>query len=120
MPGIRILFHTCVDVIVALSPEGVMRRRNLFSHMAPGGRVILELGVEIPPTAARVLEADFKKHGIRKTERALASLALLASSNDPISPDMLEAALRRDLQDTALNAALDLVRRSSSLLHQDA
>jgi 2-oxoglutarate ferredoxin oxidoreductase subunit beta len=108
------------DVIVALSPEGVMRRRSLFAHMAPEGRVILEQGLAIPPTAARIQEVSFKTHGIKKTERALASLALLASTNDPISPDLLEAALRRDFQDKTLDAALDLVKRASSFLHRGA
>jgi 2-oxoglutarate/2-oxoacid ferredoxin oxidoreductase subunit beta len=98
------------DVLVALSREGILRRRELFARTAPEARVIREKGLEIPPTAARIQEVDFKERGIKKAERALTALALLAATNDPITAAMLAAALRRELKGDTLAAALDLVK----------
>jgi hypothetical protein len=88
-----------------------MRRRELFAAMKPESRVFVAAGVEIPATAARVTEVDFKAHNIRKVERALAALFLIAASRDPITPQMLDHGLRSTLEGRILEAALDLGKR---------
>jgi len=103
------------DVIVALAPEGVMRKRELFARMSPEGRVILAKGVEIPDTAARIVEIDFKAHGMKRTERALAALSLLARFQDPITLAMFERALRRSLRGKVLEARLDLLQQTATI-----
>ena len=85
------------DLIVALAPEGVRRKRELFARMSPEGRVVLEKGLAIPDTSARLIEIDFKGHGFKRTERALAALVLLAGTGDPITLAMLEGGLRLTL-----------------------
>ena len=62
--------------------------------MSPEGRVILAKGIEIPDTVARITEIDFKTHDLKRTERALAALALLARTQDPITLEMLDGALQ--------------------------
>jgi Pyruvate/2-oxoacid:ferredoxin oxidoreductase gamma subunit len=105
------------DVVVALAREGVQRKRGIFAAMSPAGRIILNKGLEIPDTAAQVMEVDFKGLGIKRTERALAALALLAGTRDPISPEMLEMALRGSLSGKALDDNLDLTKRMSTHPH---
>jgi 2-oxoglutarate ferredoxin oxidoreductase subunit beta len=103
------------DIIVALSDEGVKRRADVFGAMKPKGRIILAKGVDIPAAAGQVFEADFDACGIRKKERALAALSLLAGGEDPITLEMLHGALRLVLDDTSLGASLDLLNRAASL-----
>ena len=102
------------DLIVALSSEGVTRRRELFGAMKRESRVFVAAGVEIPATAARITEVDFKARNIRKVERALAALFLIAASRDPVTPEMLDHALRSTFKDRILEAALDLGKRALS------
>jgi len=103
------------DVIAALSQEGVNRRWDLFDQMKPGGRVILATGVEIPATSAQILEVDFKAGGIKKKERALAALSLLAATGDPITSEMLERALRETLQGKRLEEALQVFQQTGAI-----
>ena len=103
------------DVIAALSQEGVNRRWDLFDQMKPSGRVILATGVEIPATSAQILEVDFKAGGIKKKERALAALSLLAATGDPITSEMLERALRETLQGKRLEEALQVFQQTGAI-----
>jgi 2-oxoglutarate/2-oxoacid ferredoxin oxidoreductase subunit beta len=102
------------DVIVALAPEGIMRKRELFAEMSSTGRVFLEKGLEIPDTAARTMEIDFKGQGIKRTERALAALSLLGGTRDPITSEMLERGLRSSLKGEALEKSLALLARAAA------
>jgi len=103
------------DLVVALAPEGVRRKAELFAKMAPTGRVLCEKGLVLPATAARLLEVDFKRHGFRRTERALAALVLLARGGDPITLAMLEGGLRRISRGEILDVGLDLIERAKTV-----
>jgi 2-oxoglutarate/2-oxoacid ferredoxin oxidoreductase subunit beta len=103
------------DIIVALAPEGIMRKRELFAEMSSRGRVLLEKGLEIPDTAAHTMVIDFKGQGIKRTERALAALSLLAGTRDPITSEMLERALRSSLKAEALQKSLALLERITAI-----
>jgi 2-oxoglutarate ferredoxin oxidoreductase subunit beta len=103
------------DLVVALSEEGVRRRRELFAHMKPRGRVIRAKGVAIPPTPGTTLEVDFQRWGIKRRERALAALAVVAREGDPLTGGMLERAARGTLRGKSLDSALALLRRAEIL-----
>ena len=102
-------------MIVALSEEPVQKYWGFFQKMEKGGRVILAAGVEIPTTNAQVLEVNFKDGGIKKKERALAALALLAKSGDPITLEMLERALEQTFQGNRLEEALTVLEKVAAI-----
>lgn len=103
------------DVIVAVSQEGISKRRDLFSQISSQGRIIAATDVEVPSCPGVTLPVDFESHGIRKSERALAALLLLARTNDPITADMLAAAMERTLSGKALEESRKLQQRVSTL-----
>jgi 2-oxoglutarate ferredoxin oxidoreductase subunit beta len=107
------------DVIVALSREGVMRKRDIFSKAPSQSRVILAKGVEIPATRARIIEIDFNANAISKAQRALAALSLLARTADPITPETLDSALRQTLTGKALQESLSVMERATTLSVQE-
>ncbi|UCD81890.1 MAG: 2-oxoacid:acceptor oxidoreductase family protein, partial [Desulfobacterales bacterium] len=82
------------DVIVALAPEGVDRRRQIFEKV-DGNTIILQAGgVELPACKARIHQMDLKSQGIKKPDWALASVGVLAKLGRLISTEMLTAALK--------------------------
>jgi pyruvate/2-oxoacid:ferredoxin oxidoreductase beta subunit len=103
------------DVVVALSEEGVRRRRDLFEKMRSEGRVILAAGVEIPPTAASIREVNFKGGAIKKKERALAAVSMLAQSGDPVTLEMLEQALKQSFQGKRLEEARLVLEKAAEI-----
>jgi Pyruvate/2-oxoacid:ferredoxin oxidoreductase gamma subunit len=104
------------DVIVALSDEAVRKCWGLFQKMEKEGRVILAAGVEIPTTDAQVLEVNFKAGGIKKKERALAALSLLAQTGDPVTLEMLVRALEQTFQGKRLDEARGVLEKAATLL----
>jgi pyruvate/2-oxoacid:ferredoxin oxidoreductase beta subunit/Pyruvate/2-oxoacid:ferredoxin oxidoreductase gamma subunit len=106
--------YTGIDrpaVALALGPEGVARRRGLFSQLDEASVVIQAAGVEVPQSRAQVHRVDLKAQGIRPPDWAMASLGLLAKLGLVIRPEMLAAALAARLKGESLAAALDLVQR---------
>jgi hypothetical protein len=103
------------DLVVALSEEGVRRRRELFGFMKAEGRVVLAKGVAIPPTPGTTLEVDFRTGGIKRRERALAALAVVARGGDPVTGEMLESAATGTLRGKSLDSTLALLRRAEAL-----
>jgi pyruvate/2-oxoacid:ferredoxin oxidoreductase beta subunit len=103
------------DVIIALAEEGVRKRWGLFERIEKKGRIILAAGVEIPTTDAEVEEVDFKADGIKKKERALAALCLLAKSGDPITMEMLERALEQTFQGKRLEEARLVLEKTAAI-----
>jgi len=99
------------DVIVALSQEGVNRRKNFFDTLDEETLILLVPEVKIPSCKAKVMNIDFKAHGIKSQDRALASLAILAKLNKIINRKMLQSALKVRFKDQALSTSLDLVGR---------
>ncbi len=82
------------EIILAISAEGVNRRRALFSQMKIGSTIIHAADVNIPKSCATTISINFKKLGISSPNRALASLAVLAKENLAISFAMLADALQ--------------------------
>jgi Pyruvate/2-oxoacid:ferredoxin oxidoreductase gamma subunit len=102
---------TSPDVVLALSQEGVDRRKHLFDHLDKNTLIIGTDEIHLPPCNAEVQQADFKAQKIKSSDRALAALSVMAKLDRVIYPDMLESALAYRFQDDILASALDLVRR---------
>jgi Pyruvate/2-oxoacid:ferredoxin oxidoreductase gamma subunit len=99
------------SVVIALDQEGVDRRRSLFKHLEKDALVIQISGVTIPASKARIHVVDLKDQGIKGTDRALASLAVLAKLKKVIRSEMLEAALRIRFRGKVLKSSLELIDR---------
>jgi Pyruvate/2-oxoacid:ferredoxin oxidoreductase gamma subunit len=99
------------NVVVALDQEGVDRRRDLFQHLTKKSLIIQVPGVRLPDSTARIHQVDFKARGIKRSDWALASLAVLAGHNRVISADMLMSALKVKFRGDTRQAALSLVNQ---------
>jgi pyruvate/2-oxoacid:ferredoxin oxidoreductase beta subunit len=99
------------NVILALSGEGVERRKPLFARLDKTSLVLQAPGVDLPPTEADVFPLEFKSHGIRPQDWALAALAALAKQNRVISIGMLRTALTTRFQGDILTSVLKLLNQ---------
>ena len=99
------------SVIIALSQEGVDRRKHLFDRLDNNALIIKPSEVNTPRSRANIHSVDFKSQHIQSKDRALASLSVLAKLNKVIHVDMLQSALEFKFNDTRLASALDLVER---------
>lgn len=97
--------------VVALAAEGVAKRRALFGQLDPDSRVVKAAGVEIPPTAADVVEIDFKARKLKSQDWAVAALAVLARGNKGISVEMLKAAVGHRFKGAVQDQVLAVVER---------
>lgn len=84
---------TIPTAVIALAPEGVARRKDLFPRLTPESLVIQASGVEIPATQAKIVTADFKGQGLKPTDWAIAALGVLAGTNRILTREMLDTAL---------------------------
>jgi pyruvate/2-oxoacid:ferredoxin oxidoreductase beta subunit/Pyruvate/2-oxoacid:ferredoxin oxidoreductase gamma subunit len=99
------------DVVLALSQEGVARRRGLFDFMDSSTLIIRAPGVVVPSCKAKTHNADFKSQKLKSPDWALAALAVLAKMNRIIHTRMLTAALNYKFKNKVLASALDVVER---------
>ena len=102
---------TTPDVVLALSQEGVDRRKHLFDHLDKNALIIQAEEINLPSCNAEVQQPNFKAQKIKSNDRALAALSVLAKLDKVIYLDMLESALAYRFQDKILASALDLVER---------
>jgi 2-oxoglutarate/2-oxoacid ferredoxin oxidoreductase subunit beta len=98
-------------VMVALDQEGVDRRRDLFERLTKDALIIQISGVRLPTSNAHIHQVDFKNQGIKRTDWALAALAVLAKLNRIISAEMLKAALKLKFKGKNYQAALEIISR---------
>ena len=98
-------------VVLALAQEGVNRKKAMFGALPDSTRVFKADEVDLPDTAADVVEVDFKARGIRPPDRALASLALMAGEDLVLSAEMLQEALKTRFKGEVLEKALALVEK---------
>ncbi|MDZ7667275.1 MAG: thiamine pyrophosphate-dependent enzyme [Desulfotignum sp.] len=96
-------------VVLALSDEGVARRQKIFAALSPDTYVLKEASVAIPDTPAQVEEIDFKALKIKKTDWALASLAVLAKHEIVLNKDMLVFALKSRFNEKLFNLSMETV-----------
>jgi 2-oxoglutarate/2-oxoacid ferredoxin oxidoreductase subunit beta len=101
----------CPDVIAALAPEGVDRRRQIFEHIDGNTLILQAAGVEVPACSARIHKMDLKSQGIKKQDWALASVGVLAKLGRVINVEMLAAALKIRFKGKTLADCLELVEK---------
>ncbi|MEJ2166847.1 MAG: thiamine pyrophosphate-dependent enzyme, partial [Desulfobacterales bacterium] len=99
------------DVIVALAPEGVDRRRQILEQVDGNTLVLKAAGIEVPAGKARIHEVDFKSQGIKKPDWALASIGVLAKFGRIINTELLAAALKIRFKGKTLENSLELVEK---------
>jgi pyruvate/2-oxoacid:ferredoxin oxidoreductase beta subunit len=99
------------DVIVALSHEGVERRKELFDRLTEDTMILQLPGINLPPSPALTHPAYLKSLGVKSWDWALASLAILARHKRVITFQMLQFALEIKFKGKTLSAARDLVDR---------
>lgn len=97
------------SVILALAPEGVARRRDIFGRIDQKTLVIQASGVDIPKTKARVRIVDFKALGLKTHDWSLAALAVIARMNKVLDQAMLDAACGYRFRGEALAGAKAVV-----------
>ncbi|HKL01007.1 MAG TPA: 2-oxoglutarate synthase, partial [Desulfotignum sp.] len=73
--------------------------------------VLKEASVAIPDTPAQVEEIDFKALKIKKTDWALASLAVLARQKRVLNKDMLVFALKSRFNEKVFNLSMETVEK---------
>jgi pyruvate/2-oxoacid:ferredoxin oxidoreductase beta subunit/Pyruvate/2-oxoacid:ferredoxin oxidoreductase gamma subunit len=99
------------EIMVALAPEGVERRRAMLAAATPDTLVLAAAGVALPDTKARVVTVDFKNAGIKRQDWALASLAWLARQNTLINPEMLGAGLAERFKPSVLSSVKTMMEK---------
>ena len=96
-------------IILALSQEGVDRRRQLFLEASPATLVIKAASVTIPESVAELVELDFAALKIQNQDRALAALTFLALREKALNHRMLECALLSRFTDRTYDSAMNIV-----------
>jgi pyruvate/2-oxoacid:ferredoxin oxidoreductase beta subunit len=99
------------DVVLALSQEGVDRRKRLFDSLDNSALILQAPGVSIPSCTAQILQLSFKSQKIKPTDWALAAIIVLAKMNRVIHLEMLKSALNYKFRNNDLVSSLDLVER---------
>ncbi|MBI4775903.1 MAG: 2-oxoacid:acceptor oxidoreductase family protein [Deltaproteobacteria bacterium] len=107
----------CPDVVVVLAEEGLGRRKDVIEKISPPCRVIRDSSVEmnLPGEQAHVLDVNFKAYGIKKEEKALSALFLMARLGDMVTNEMLDMALSEEYSGARLESAKDLRNRTSDI-----
>ncbi|MFH2093114.1 MAG: thiamine pyrophosphate-dependent enzyme [Pseudomonadota bacterium] len=84
-------------IVLALSEEGVQRRKTVFSNLSAQTLVIKEKSISLPslPSSfnAKILEVDFKSLKIQKQDWALAAIGILANQEKVLNHSILNHAL---------------------------
>jgi len=98
-------------VVLALSDEGVQRRKKIFATLKPDTFVLREKSVAIPDTPAKIIEIDFKKLKIKKQDWALASLGVIANKEKAINKEMLRTALKARFNEKVFLIAMETIEK---------
>ncbi len=96
-------------VVIAIGPEGISRRREMFGSLGPETIIIKPVGLELPASQAEILDIDFKALSVKSPDMALAALAALACLGRVITIDMLKKALEYRFTGKVLDLSRALV-----------
>ena len=105
---------------MALSQEGVDRRKELFERLTEDTLIVQLPGIDLPTSRSFPHQADLKSMGVNTRDWALASLSILASYNRVITMSMLQFALEIKFTGKTLTAARKLVNRVYSELNESS
>lgn len=99
------------DVLLALSQEGVDRRKYIFKNLVDHHALIIKAGeIDLPPCNAEIHQVDFKTLKIKIHDRALFALAVLARRKRVIHMDMLRSALQYRFKGRILESSLEQIQ----------
>jgi hypothetical protein len=98
-------------LVLALSEEGVQRRKKLFAKLQPETVVLREKSVEIPETRARVMEMDLRGMGLKRQEWALGSLGFVAARGLGLNLAMLDNALKTRFNDKVYRGSMEVLNQ---------
>ncbi len=98
-------------IVIALSDEGVQRRKKLFGQLSSDTFVLAEKSVTLPETKAQVEVINFKEYKVTRNDWALASLGLIAKQNKGISLDMLFFAMEKRFKPAVYEKALETINK---------
>lgn len=99
------------SVVLALSAEGVQRRKKIFANLKPETFIVKEKSVDIPETRADVFEIDFKALKIKKQDWALASLGVMAKNEKAVNKEMLDYSLTSYFNEKVYQKARDTIEK---------
>jgi len=108
------------NVVIAIGPEGVARRKDMFAALGPEALVIKPLDLEIPASRAEVVEIDFKTLAVKSPDMALAALAVLAGMQRVVTIDMLIRALEHRFSGKVLESSQELVKHVHNVMLEKA
>jgi len=94
-----------------LSQEGIDRRKHIFDQLDKDTLIIQVPGVTLPPSRAKIHQADFKAQKIKPADWATAAIAILAKHERVLTLPMLQAALEIRFKEKILTATQELVAR---------
>ena len=97
------------SVILCLASEGIARKKTLFTALDRETLVIKGSELELPRTAARVIDIDFSGSGIKNSQRALAALAVLANEGSVLNKDMLMAGISHRYHGKMLDQTITVI-----------
>ena len=106
--------YTGIDkpsAVIALGQQGVKRRNSIFAELTPETLVLKAAGVDLPATAAKIQEIDFKAHKVKTQDWALLAIFNLAQMNMMLSVEMLNAALELRFNGNVLTHLREVVDR---------
>ncbi len=98
-------------IVIAISDEGVQRRKAMFATLGPDTFVLKEKSVAIPETAAKVFEVDFKELKVKRHDWALASLGLLAKEGKGFTFEMISHAVHERFNQKVAGLAMETVEK---------
>ncbi len=99
------------SVVIAVSAEGVARRKGVFSLLNKDDLIIKPYDLEIPVTEARIIEIDRKEQAIKPSQMALAALAVLAGNDCVITLKMLHSGLAARFSGKLLEDAMGVLEK---------
>ncbi len=102
-------------IVIALSDEGVQRRKKMFAELGPDTFLLKEKSVAIPETRANVIEIDFKALKIKKQDWAMASLGVIAGKKQGITLEMLDFALKAKFKPAVYDIAMQTVKKTADI-----
>lgn len=98
-------------IVIAISDEGVERRKAMFATLGAETFVLKEKSVAIPETSAQVVEIDFKDFKVKRHDWALASLGILAKQGKGFTFEMLAHAVHARFNKKVAGIAMETVEK---------
>jgi Pyruvate/2-oxoacid:ferredoxin oxidoreductase gamma subunit len=99
------------SVVIAVSVEGVTRRKGVFALLEKDDLVIKPCDLDIPTTDAQIIEIDCREQGIKPSQMALAALAALAGDDCIVTLKMLQLGLAARFTGKLLEDALGVLKK---------